>query len=1582
MNALFAPGAKRNRIIVAFGLSLLLASPAVMLWASKTQRNDFSEDAYELRHAQDEARRLSTIALPEATLPPAEFSPFGGALQPRRLNGPAAADTLASPLGDESWNPAESPVLQSLKPGLRWGASEMSVGQNYAARPGLNYVRLSQTAIDQQGLDAVMGSVSEIGTVISVLPRRTLLVNVDAKNMHLLKDSGVIDRVRAMQPAEKLASDLGARPVIERRRANDPNLRVWVSLIPGTSTTELAKKISALPGVTEVTETETAGYLHAKVHYASIDKLARIDQILSIDDDREHMLYNDENVPTIQAGSAEDSNFIRPFDNAGVDGGGIDTNADGQRINNGTDAVPPQIVTITDNGISIDTPNFSQTATQVSDLAHPFGPTHRKIHAIQNVVDSGTSCDAPLSGAGTHGHIVASAIAAYPSLFGVGATRANIGGPTQPRNENMDGIAKGSRIILQDAGTVSQCTINSLVEHGGNISPGLLSDRLNAAITGAGSDGHLAVMAFGAPNNFSTLQFLATNGTYPAEAVQVDTFLYNNRDYMVFIPVGNNGGLVGTNRLGLANRVVPDLFNGSALDENPNFPAPIQISPPSTAKNSFSVGSSTDDCFTFFGTTDCEQTINGFTSRGPASPESLRMAPLGLAPAFDLIGTPYTAGVAVLRSNDNDNLAPIDAQLDEGNFGSSYSAAYLTGAGAIIRDYFAQGFYPSGDRVTANRVANVSGTVVKAALVASSDFVEGGIGTQGQDNNERDLRRTRCLDLGTVGGVQGSVQVDIMCNSEQGYGRPVLTDVLPLSNWADNFVLHPTSLLAREHPAAGLLVWDRIATSEPLINNTTTSVTHTFRVASPNTLLKVAPAADAGATAITIGQLRIALAWADLPSPAGSGGPLVNDLDMVLESPGPDGDINTAADNIFYDGNRYDGGRNNATFDQWSLGRSSTTPVEKHDKRNNVEAIHLSGDPNADFAFDDSKLYPGLWRVTVKRGLGGSTPGSITIPTLTVAQDADQNEDDNNNGRLDAGEDNNGNGLLDQPGQPYSLVVSGPVFLAEAAPPAGPTSFPASSLSWDAVRYGCSSNARLAVYDTTGSANAGNVQASTTYQVLNAAGAVTDSETSFTYTAGAVAGQFNSAAIPVRLTGPSVANNGILEADTGSTIVATYARAGQAAISSKAAVLCSPDLINAAFTTAAGNAVGNQFAVNGGCDQDDNLDAGEVVTYGVALQNRSRVNNYADLTATLTASGAGAAAIRVLDSPKNMGTFPGNGINSVFFHVFVDPTAANALSVANRVVDMTLTLDSLVRGQRISRQTYSFHHAINSDRETFFYSTDFPVGGRQVRDINRNLVVDPADTVDPFLGFIVTREDVTFSSLFTGTTSTAPAGTWSNQLGEDLDNNGAFSGTERNVVPNVDTGGNPVLDKGILASNVPSAGDKVPWNFDNNNGGWVAFRHPASNAAGVNVNPLWEYKTSGLCGFQTTGGANKFGIWHTGDGDPTTPTGVSTACDNASMPGDPATPEKVELLEDILESPIVAKVNQNNDARGFAYTVEFQRFAYNENIQLNDAYQGGGVNIDNDVDNDSANSLLAQQMDAYYTRRTGGWPYGMFRDHG
>jgi hypothetical protein len=1568
-------------------LLVCLAVPAAILYAGRLERRDQPDgDPLELALGQAEFARAGRLQLPPLTPPPQEFAPFGRPLAPLRVRPESAPGLLATNLGMVPWDPDKDDLRRTIPAPLRYGPGEIESSARGTLHAGLNDLLLDEATVRERGADAVLASLAEHATILGSLPAGALLVQVRAEELHGLRGLPGIARTRAVEPYMKIDPALGTLPRLSPHEAANPALHATVTIVPGLDGEETRRRIEAIPGVSEVVAytSEGAGY-ELRIDYRSVDRLTRLDEVMAIAPVLDFVLANAEIVPTVQAGSAEDASFERPFDRAGVDGGGIDTNGDGMRLNDGTDGVPPQIVTITDNGISIDTPSFSQTATETTKVLIPIGAAHRKIHAIQNVTDSGTSCDGPLSGSSTHGHIVASVIAAYPSQFGVYATRGGIGGPTEPRSANLDGVARGARIIVQDAGTTAQCTINSVVERGGNVSPGSLLDRLNAAISGGGTAAHLAVFPFGAPDNFSTIPNPNnSNGTYPQTAVDVDTFLYNNRDFMVFVPVGNNGGLLGSGRLGLALRVIPDFFDGTDEDDDPNFPQPIQVSPPATAKNIVSVGGTTSDCFTFFGGTDCESSLVGYTSRGPATPQSLRMAPIVTAPQFDLTGTPYTSAVAVFRSSDNDNLPPIEAVLDEGNSGTSYAAAAMTGAGALIRDYLAQGFYPTGDRQASDRVANVSGALVKAALVASSDFNEGGIGTQGQDNQERNLRRTRAMDMGSIFPVGN---IGIMGNSEQGYGRPVLTDVLPLAGWSDDFVLHPDSPNVREYPAAGLLVFDPLATGEGLIDNaTTTSRTHTFRVAGPHTIVR-----SNGGVALTASQLRIALAWPDRPSPVGSGGPLVNDLDLVLEGPGPDNCLTTsdtkpdgsacpataANDNEFYDGNVYDGGHNNANTDQWSKVRLAGG-TEKHDFRNPSEAIHLTGDPNNDGSFADSPLYAGTWRVTVKRGLGGAIPGQITITVPTVAQDADQNEDDNNNGRLDPGEDNNGNGLLDQPGQPYALVVSGPVLLAEAAPPSGPALYPSSQVSWDRVRYACADNAVLSILDTTGAASAAKSQASTVYQVVNVAGVVTDTETGFSFAAPGDPFVTRSASVPIRLGAPAIPSNGILEGDTGSTIVATYAPSGQRAVTARAVLNCDPDLIPAYFTTAGGQAIGPQVSIAGGCDGDVFLDAGETVTYGVAFRNRSRTDDYGDIVATLAPSGPGAGAVRVLDSPQALGRFAGNDQNAVFFHVQVNAAALAALSVPNRVVDMTLNLDSTLRGARLSRQSYTFHHALGSDREEFFYSTDHLIGAREVRDLNRNGVIDPGGAVDPVLGFVLPREDVTFSALFSG--SGAPAGHFTNELGEDLDLSGTFNGSERNLVPNVDGSGNPILDHGILNSNNPAdPAHRVPWSFDNNSGGWFPFRHAGSTPANVSVNPVWEYKTSGLCGFQTAAGLGKFGVWHTGDGDPNTPPPGGTACDKHPQPFDPNTPGKNEMLFDILTSPLVAKVNQAVDARGFPYTVEFQRFGMNMTIQTFDGYAGGGVNIDNDADSDNENSLLGQQTDIYNTRRAGGWPNGLFR---
>src|SRR5207247_7922549 len=54
----------------------------------------------------------------------------------------------------------------------------------------------------------------------------------------------------------------------------------------------------------------------------------------------------------------------------------------------------------------------------------------------------------------------------------------------RPKYENleMDGVARGARILLQDAALPLLCTTNEMIEHGGNVLPGSLLDRLTLAI--------------------------------------------------------------------------------------------------------------------------------------------------------------------------------------------------------------------------------------------------------------------------------------------------------------------------------------------------------------------------------------------------------------------------------------------------------------------------------------------------------------------------------------------------------------------------------------------------------------------------------------------------------------------------------------------------------------------------------------------------------------------------------------------------------------------------------------------------------------------------------------------------------------------------------------------------------------------------------------------------------------------------------------------------------------------------------------------------------------------------------------------
>ncbi|HUD71468.1 MAG TPA: hypothetical protein VMQ62_05860, partial [Dongiaceae bacterium] len=561
---------------------LIVISGMALLLAGRLEPQDRPEgvDPVDQVLGRQEASRYPAIQAPEPTPPPREYAVFQGRRPVTPRPGESTRGLLPTSLGPAPWDAASDPLLAGLPDALRLNPAEVRRGPRGAARRGLNFVALDPAFLERAEtgagngatVDTAVAAIGRHARIVASLPDAVFEVWVEAPQINALLAEPAVAHVRAAEPAHRISPDLGALPRLSRNEAARPELLVRVTIVSGLDDEVLRHRIEAVAGVSEVTPDLFGGGYQLRVDYREVARLARLDEILWIEPVYDYLLQNAEGVPTVQMGSAEDGNFVRPFDDAGVDGGGIDTNGDGRRINDGSDTVPPQIVGVVDNGISLDTASFSQTATQVNPPITPPPGTRRKLHALQNAGDSGTSCDAPLSGGSTHGHVVASILSADASSLGVRATRPALDGASAPRNLSLDGVARGSRILMEDAATTAVCTLNSLVERGGNVSPGSLLDRLNAAIcptvpppsgvcatvgSGGGADLHVVVLPFGAPQNFGPIFQTVIIGSYPQEAADVDKFLYNNRDTMVVVPVGNNGGLVNNNRLGLMTPVYP-----------------------------------------------------------------------------------------------------------------------------------------------------------------------------------------------------------------------------------------------------------------------------------------------------------------------------------------------------------------------------------------------------------------------------------------------------------------------------------------------------------------------------------------------------------------------------------------------------------------------------------------------------------------------------------------------------------------------------------------------------------------------------------------------------------------------------------------------------------------------------------------------------------------------------------------------------------------------------------------------------------------------------------------------------------------
>ncbi|HEU4400489.1 MAG TPA: hypothetical protein VFT43_00155, partial [Candidatus Polarisedimenticolia bacterium] len=426
---------------------------------------------------------------------------------------------------------------------------------------GTNIVQVSAAAIETRGLAAIEAELRSTGRVVGILPERAFVVRTHGRAaMERLGALPFVEAAMPFHPAFKIPTNLGRAPMIQAKRAQSRSLDLLVTAWPGAEAEEIAalrRDVEALVGPAAVGDHAGNGtVLRVQADAGRVGAIAALEPVAGLEENPELVLDNSEAVSTIMTGSNEESLGARPYHDLGLDGGGIDTNGDGRRINDGTDLVPPQLVVVTDNGLSYDSVQFSQTSTFPDTTAFPIGPRHRRVHAIQTVADGGDTCDSVLSGSGTHGNIVAGAIAGYPSQLGVFATKTISYGQPTISGFNLDGVARGARIIMQDSAGFDRCTLSELIEQGGNVVPGNLDTRLREG-RDAGDNVHLHVMPFGTPNFDNAVENLY-NGTYSLESAQLDTFLVNNRDYMIFVPVGSQGAVPSDVEI----RRYPDLFDG------------------------------------------------------------------------------------------------------------------------------------------------------------------------------------------------------------------------------------------------------------------------------------------------------------------------------------------------------------------------------------------------------------------------------------------------------------------------------------------------------------------------------------------------------------------------------------------------------------------------------------------------------------------------------------------------------------------------------------------------------------------------------------------------------------------------------------------------------------------------------------------------------------------------------------------------------------------------------------------------------------------------------------------------------------
>ncbi|MCP3982208.1 MAG: S8 family serine peptidase [bacterium] len=771
----------------------------------------------------------------------------------------------------------------------------------HAARSGLRAEL--ERAIEAQG-----------GGVVRSMPVSAMLVRINAATLAEASSKAGVLVAEPYHLGFKLDPTIGRTPLRDPLKAMSEVYDLEVLLHRDEASEPVVRAIEVMGGTIERNYGDT---LIVSIHRSKLADVAALEPVFQIFESLPVHPTGEETTTVIQTGAWNHGST--PYHSRGIDGGG---EGDANCV-----ACPgtPQVIMVLDSGIQLDASDLSDTATSPGTPgtsggnAGPGG-VHRKVLAYESTDQFGgrgdlVGCDAPSQGGFTHGHVVAAIAAGWasddlPGYYGGRVVHRNPE-PGVTDTWRADGVAKKARLVVYD----------------GQITPAAVacSDPLQDTIfTGdlwaaGGAVGALEKAYDNQGARISNFSWGANSNSYTANAQDIDNFLFERRDAMVFVAAGN----------------------ASQDVDNDNVSDPGTLGTPATTKNGLAIGASGSANDTGIGGAVEGRAEFSATGPGPGN----RIAPQLMAPGtdFGVEGNMGIDGGYVCRSSDNDQNAPVECDLSAGHSGTSLAAAAAAGAGALIRDYFAQGFYPDGTSSNvanaADIVPNISGALVKSLLVGSANFMTGSGLTQ-----------------------------PFRFNREQGYGVIELDNVLKLETHPDA----PTGLLVADDIAGGpgVAISGLLGSINAVGGETQTG---TFMVVDPNQ------------------ELRVALAWLEDSGPA-----LDNDLHLELIAPQSgktyfgnyftdDDDRDGQTDSFSEDCPDFSGQTGNPKPDAsaWSLpiclrGNATLPP---HDTENPTEAIFLTNDLDGDNDHpegpdanpsDDTQIETGLWTVRVIAPGGGS----------------------------------------------------------------------------------------------------------------------------------------------------------------------------------------------------------------------------------------------------------------------------------------------------------------------------------------------------------------------------------------------------------------------------------------------------------------------------------------------------------------------------------------------------------------------------------------------------------------------------------